>query len=305
MTKTLLITNSYDATSDLLVDALGSKKVFRLNYDLISSYEIKFTADDFFVSSAVHNVSQNEIVKVFWRKAFSGQEEFEKNIGNYSAAEYKYLFREIANFFYSKGMFVLNRFDAELRFGKIMQNKIASKYFSISYFELFQSHEIKIAPLNSIIKSLSGTPLNNGNVIYTTDVSNKKLSSNNLWYRQDLIEAEYDVTVVYVYGNIYSFKLERKKFDGLDWRKDVFKMSKQWKKYKISSVHSNKICSYMKEIDWPFGRLDFLLQKDGDLVFLEVNPNGQWGWLDSDQNNGLFDKIMNCIDPHQSMPVII
>lgn len=29
-----------------------------------------------------------------------------------------------------------------------------------------------------------------------------------------------------------------------------------------------------------FGALDFIVTPDGDWVFLEVNPNGEWAWID-------------------------
>jgi hypothetical protein len=40
--------------------------------------------------------------------------------------------------------------------------------------------------------------------------------------------------------------------------------------------------------------------KDNQLFFLEINPNGQWAWLDIEQNTGLFaaviDEIKNNIN---------
>jgi hypothetical protein len=60
----------------------------------------------------------------------------------------------------------------------------------------------------------------------------------------------------------------------------------------------------MKGIGWTFGRLDFLLP-DGKLIFLEVNPNGQWAWLDLHNNNGLLAKMLDCIDRTTPMPEVI
>lgn len=304
MLKTLLITNSYDSTSDLMVELLGSGSVFRLNYDLIHNYEIKFTADSLSISSAVNTITQNDIVKVFWRKTFSGQEEFEKEIGPYNTAEFRYLLRELANFFDRKGLFVLNRFDAELRCGKILQAYIAKNYFSTPNFNIQLRSEDTTAPIRSVVKSLSGVPFQNGDVLYTTEVSARKLAGGNLWYLQDLVEAVCDVTVVYVYGELFAFQLDRDNFAGLDWRKDVFEMAKKWEPYKLEIEIQFKIQAFMKDLQWNYGRLDFLLTEDGSLLFLEVNANGQWGWLDAYQDNGLFAKMIDCVNPLTAIPVV-
>jgi D-alanine-D-alanine ligase-like ATP-grasp enzyme len=50
----------------------------------------------------------------------------------------------------------------------------------------------------------------------------------------------------------------------------------------------------MRELGLRFGRID-LLANDlnlGKFWFLEVNPNGQWAWLDLEQRNGLFDAVI-------------
>ncbi len=43
----------------------------------------------------------------------------------------------------------------------------------------------------------------------------------------------------------------------------------------------------MRETGHTFGRLDFLWDKEG-LWFLELNPNGQFAWLDVDGREGLI-----------------
>lgn len=36
----------------------------------------------------------------------------------------------------------------------------------------------------------------------------------------------------------------------------------------------------MRELGLVFGALDFVLTPDGRYVFLEINPNGQWLWIE-------------------------
>jgi D-alanine-D-alanine ligase-like ATP-grasp enzyme len=50
----------------------------------------------------------------------------------------------------------------------------------------------------------------------------------------------------------------------------------------------------MKRCALRFGRLDFVLEDD-TLYFLEVNPNGQWAWLDLNDEVGLITAMVNAI----------
>ena len=47
----------------------------------------------------------------------------------------------------------------------------------------------------------------------------------------------------------------------------------------------------MNKLDLISGSLDFILDIEGDFVFLEVNPVGQFGMVDFPCNYGLHRKI--------------
>lgn len=301
--RTLLITNSYDVTSDILVRELGADKIIRINYDLIRDYNIQISATDIKISVADIFVSEEDISKCFWRKAFNGAEIYDKEFGSYHAAEYKYLLREIANIFWDKNKFVFNKYDIQNNFGKICQLRLAEKYFSIPNTSFIQQNNTYEVTDSRIIKSLASQPFDNGDVLYTTDVSNKQLAGQNPWLLQEKIIAKADVTVVYVYGFLYAYSFDRSLFEGLDWRQNIFEHADKWQSFKLSTFQSQQIIKFMAETNLTYGRLDFLLV-DEDLIFLEVNANGQWAWLDKDRKDGLLKTIANCIDPKTPMPFI-
>ncbi len=43
---------------------------------------------------------------------------------------------------------------------------------------------------------------------------------------------------------------------------------------------SDKLLSLMKQLDLVFGCVDMILTPEGEYVFLEVNPSGQWDWIE-------------------------
>ena len=44
-----------------------------------------------------------------------------------------------------------------------------------------------------------------------------------------------------------------------------------------------------------YGRLDFIVDEAGHFEFLEVNSNGQFGWLDDPQTGWLHERILDAV----------
>lgn len=49
----------------------------------------------------------------------------------------------------------------------------------------------------------------------------------------------------------------------------------------------------MTKLGLVFGALDFIIKPNGEYIFLEVNPNGQWLWLDDILDLGITESIGN------------
>lgn len=41
-----------------------------------------------------------------------------------------------------------------------------------------------------------------------------------------------------------------------------------------------KLRMLMKKMNLHFGAIDMIVTPSGDYVFLEINPSGQWGWIE-------------------------
>jgi len=50
--------------------------------------------------------------------------------------------------------------------------------------------------------------------------------------------------------------------------------------------------SLMSKLGLTFGAIDLVQTPDGEFVFLEVNPNGQWLWIDDQLNLGITEAIV-------------
>lgn len=110
-----------------------------------------------------------------------------------------------------------------------------------------------------------------------------------------MLEGGTDETVAFVAGRIFAYASPpRSPGSHLDSRRNFTEATSTWKPIVLSSAEENAICGFMAEAGLSFGRFDFI-RKDGILHFLEVNPNGQWAWLDERNEYGLISAVAEAV----------
>ncbi len=294
----LILTNSYDVTTDLLIHRIPSERVFRFNLDLFRQYRIRFDCNGFQISDPTGRaISFSQIHKAYWRKPLRPFEEFTSgSVQEYENEEVAYILREMVNLLWMNHKFVLVEPYAENRTGKLLQLILARKHLHVPDFEFV----FKIAPHENtdarVVKSLSGSKLGD-RVLYTTRIEPNKLCSDSPWFVQNLVDAIYDLTVVFVRDELFAFRLKRENWNGgIDWR-EFISDSQVWEKIELTPTAAKAIKDYMAELRLDFGRLDLLVDENGIIHFCEVNPNGQFAWLDLRNENGLLQRITAEISP--------
>ena len=55
-----------------------------------------------------------------------------------------------------------------------------------------------------------------------------------------------------------------------------------WSPYELPADVQAKVAALMTALDLRYGAVDFIVTPAGEHVFLEVNPAGEWGWLERD-----------------------
>ena len=51
----------------------------------------------------------------------------------------------------------------------------------------------------------------------------------------------------------------------------------------------------MQRLNLNYGAIDFVLDKQGNYVFLEINPNGQWAWIEHLTGLPISKEIVKCL----------
>ena len=285
---------------------LGPQKVFRFNFDIWSDYSFEITPSDFRITDPTgRSIDTSGVSKVLWRKPW-GRMQFRPTSrtdeDRYNDQEVWYAIREIVNLLWLAGKLVLVKPFAERRAGKFVQMRAAAKHLQVPDYQ-FRMRLPSAFPNAEevIVKSLtteSVGPTEERALLFTTRVSNRDLSPECPWMVQRYIHAEKDVTVAFVYDQLFAFELDRKSFreQTADWREIPESEGGEWRPHSLPSKVSRGVFNLMAELGLHFGRLDFVVGSDG-YFFLEVNTNGEWAWLDTDGRHGLLPKVVTEIDP--------
>jgi hypothetical protein len=301
---TLLITNSIDYLADLLVARLGSERVFRYNTDLWRDYSFCFSADGVEISDPTgRSVTDANIAKVYRRSAMRGSVLFPQmeltDLERYAEEEVYAAWADLFNIFWHQGKIILSQPLGTLRSGKLLQLRIAPKYFEITPYRFVLNREDQFRRGTASVCKSFNFKYANGVGFYSSKVDEGALDPAQPWFLTDYIEATHDVTVAVVRDELFAFELDRTGFldSTIDWRRAPFVYSHRgWKRCVIPEKLKTGIFGFMAEVGQHFARVDFL-RKDDRNTFLEANYNGEWGWLDPDGKEGLMNKVIYEIDP--------
>jgi hypothetical protein len=294
--RVLIISNSWDATSDALIGKLKDR-AFRLNADILSEYEILLSKACSYIASPAEKLDLSLVRQVVWRKPFSVETTVPANassISTYWIAEAKYVVTEIFNICVSHGANYLIEPYAERRLGKVRQMQVAERYFAVPDWHVMLRNIPRLGG-DWVAKSLSSEPVTDESVLYCSSVTLDQIDDSFVWFVQRAVRGSHDVTVVYIKGESFAFELDRRKLPTLDWREQIPNPElMRWRRTRLDPDICSAIAAFMGETELRFGRLDFI--RDGDKMwFLEVNPNGQWLWLDLRDNEGVLEAFAQAV----------
>jgi MvdD family ATP-grasp ribosomal peptide maturase len=83
-----------------------------------------------------------------------------------------------------------------------------------------------------------------------------------------------------------------------DWRRDGLRMIQEWRPYELPREVEEKILRLMDYFVLNYGAIDFIVTPGGRYVFLEVNPVGEFLWLEGDPGLLISDAIADVLLGH-------
>ncbi len=113
---------------------------------------------------------------------------------------------------------------------------------------------------------------------------------------QEYIQKQFELRITVVGNSLFACKIDSQKSE---------KTQSDWRRYDFDNVpHSpfklpseiEKFCySLLKTLNLSFGAIDMIVTPENDYVFLEINPNGQWGWIEKITGIPISDSIVNLL----------
>jgi len=83
-----------------------------------------------------------------------------------------------------------------------------------------------------------------------------------------------------------------------DWRRDGVRMLQDWRHYQLPLDVEQKILRLMDYFSLNYGAIDLILTPDGKHVFLELNPCGEFFWLERSPGLPISDAIADVLLGH-------
>lgn len=296
----LFITSKMDAHVDYLIKELSDDDFFRLNIDdyltfHTITYKISNSKLDVNIFNKIgSNLDMNKIKSIYYRRPTIPTiiDNIEDN--NIKQLLEKETMEFLRQYYYSFPdlKWLTNPYKIHLTKGRVNQLIFASKLgFKIpktivtnnkdDFLTFFEECHRKV-----IIKSinpLSYTSKNGEKESFYTEIIDDsniknidfKLLSNSPSLFQEFIDSEYELRVTSVDNQHFAVKIIS---SITDWRKQKAVVS--YEEYTLPNDISNLLSQYLNYYDLDFGCFDLIKGKDGQYYFLELNPNGQWLWLE-------------------------
>lgn len=313
----LIITNKEDVTTDFIIKHLEENEFYRFNTeDFIHRVNITIDISNnrFFLHDKIDNkiINSDDIFSIYYRRP-----KFPNfNYAGLTAEENNFVHAETENAI--KGIFrilegrlwISNPFSIAMAENKIYQMVLAQKIgFLIprslitnikTDFETFLIENEK----QCIVKTIKNgfvddkkTP----SIIFTSDISNiteqeKSGIEKCPTYVQEKIKKEFDIRCIVVGDKVFGAKIDSqiKTETEIDWRKG-YNIDLKHEKIELPFDIVNMCIQITRLLDLSFGAIDLVKSKNGKYVFLEINPNGQWAWLEKRLEYNISGHIANLL----------
>jgi hypothetical protein len=311
-----IVTNSLDGSADALCRVASERElvVFRLNTDLINDYSFRVSPGSFIVTDRTgRTASRAEITACLWRKPWQGGEDyltaFPTTERRWVEAQFKAVVRDLVNTCRLGGVLRLVENDAGRRADKLTQMEVASQYFEVPDWEYVFRWQPKAG--DRITKPLSAEIIDDHGAkrfVYSTIVPSEHLAQDYPWLVQDVADGTRDTTAVYIAGQVFHFGVVRRRNEGaVDWRENINTDHEDgWERIPLPEGIEERIRLFMRDMGLLYGRIDFILdERTEKLLFLEVNSNGQFGWLDDETlwlHRRVLDAVMDPANAIRTLP---
>jgi len=299
----LIITHKEDYTTDYVIDKLNQKSIpyFRFNCEDYLSYDITLEYNTQEILS-INNVTK--FTSVWYRRTKLPVIDCENQ------SEKLFLLNEMDNFMQNlfeiiNAKWLSTPISVAAAENKLAQLRIAREIGMNVPSTMITTNTVQLKSFiaknqKTIIKPIARGRIdyadNTSKLIFTsiiTDEIANQIDSYTLTpaIYQEYIEKEYELRVTVVGSEVFAASVDSQTHDEaqIDWRRKKIK----FEKYDLPGDLQDQCRIMLKRLNISFGAFDFIKATNGKYYFLEVNPNGQWVWIEKDTGHPISDSIIN------------
>ena len=115
---------------------------------------------------------------------------------------------------------------------------------------------------------------------------------------QEEIEGKTDYRVTIIGDDIYCVKIKTRDRHVLDWR--TIRGGISYEEADLPKPIADKCIKMMRKFDLMFGAID-IVESGGAYYFLEINPNGEWGWLQKNANIPIAETLADYLSGEKTV----
>lgn len=304
--EVLIISNSMDFTTDLICIELNKRNVkyVRLNRDMFNKYKIKVDIENISMFIGINEeeyiISDKNLVSIYYRAPVFLRENFTKYINmekQLYRSQWMSFMRNLSIFENCRWVNNPNStFTAE---DKLLQLKKAKEIGfnipntllvnSLDYLDIKDEEQYVVKSLDTVLLKHN----NKESFAYTNIISGKELKKSRLDIApiifQKYISGKTDIRATVIGNKIIPLKIEKNNI-GIngDWRLE--KENVEYSAIKLPEEIEKKCIKIVETFKLSFGGID-LVEKNGKYYFIEINPTGEWAWL-NEKSNSRIDKAI-------------
>lgn len=305
--KTLFLTNRDDASIEYLI---GKYREYSDAYLRINSEDLEILNFEVDPTGQVRCFAEGEeydfsdVKSVVFKRIPT---KYNNPIGDENSA---YLNNERKHFFegiyltLDHAKWVNPMFSTHIAERKIYQLKVASNlglqipksiitnklHTALSFLDL-QSKAI-IKPISNGLQVLKDKVYS----IYTTEVTAREFRKLDLAdtfstpvFLQECIPNKYDIRVTIVGRSVFAVRISKDSKE-VDWRKpDIVK---SYQSMVLPKFIIDKLLDLTSKFRMVYSAIDLIEMPNGEFIFLEINPVGEWVWLEQELGLNISEKII-------------
>ena len=124
-------------------------------------------------------------------------------------------------------------------------------------------------------------------------------------FAQEYVPKAFELRVTIVGNHIFATRIESQKLapdrGGIDWRQGT-DHGLELSIFELPMDIADRCAALVKALGLNFGCIDLIVRPDGEYIFLECNPNGQWLWVELATSQKISEAIAEFLMSQEVKP---